>query len=199
MKSQGGIGVTGSSPAALVAKLVSKHERRIRRFIGRRSGPEVLKRATVDDIFQDTVAAAIASADTFEFHDDDRFVAWITTIARRVIAHCIAYARRGPSTIRIKRAESSGVGVSESELCPGPRTPSSLAAGQEREAAIRSAIGKLPDRYRQVLTLYKLEEKPLAEVAKRMGRTKGATCRLIARAIRHLRRMMADDRGVEPA
>jgi RNA polymerase sigma-70 factor (ECF subfamily) len=199
VKSKVGIGVTKSSPAALVAKLVSKHERRIRRFIGRRSGPEVLKRATVDDIFQDTVAAAIASADNFVFQDDDRFVAWITTIARRVIAHCVAYARRGPSTIRIKRAESSGVGVPESQLSPGGRTPSSLAAGQEREAAIRKAIGKLPERYSQVLTLYKLEERSLAEVAERMGRSKGATCRLIARAIRQLRRMTADNGRVQSA
>ncbi len=181
-----------SPKVSLVEQLVHRHERRIRLFIGRRSGPEVLKRATIDDIFQETMAEAVSSAESFVFRDDHRFVAWITTIARRVIARCVAGQHWGPGTIRIKRAESSGIGVPESELGSGGRTPLSLAAGRERYTALRAAVGTLPEHYRRVLTLYKLEELPLAVVAERMDRTKGATCKLIARAVEQLRRSLVD-------
>ena len=181
----------------LIEQLVDRHESVIRRFISRRSGPAVLKRATVDDLFQETVAAAISSAETFVFQDDGRFVAWVTTIARRVIARSLSDPDGEPTAIRIKRAESSGVGVFETELSHGGRTPSSLAAGRERETVLREAIGRLPEHYRRVLTLYKLEERTLSEVAEEMGRTKTATCRLIARAIGQLRGTLVDHERVE--
>ena len=46
----------------LIQQLIAKHERSIRDLIVRRSGSQVLKRATADDMFQETVAAAYASA-----------------------------------------------------------------------------------------------------------------------------------------
>ena len=178
---------SNSSKVRLIERLVHRHERPIRLFIGRRAGPEVLKRATIDDLFQETMAEAVGSAESFRFRDDYLFVAWITTVARRVIARSVADPHWGPGTIRIKRAQSSGMGVPEGELSSRGRTPSSLAAVRERYTALRAAIRTLPEHYRRVLTLYKLEELPLAVVAKRMDRTKGATCKLIARAIEQLR------------
>ena len=74
-----------------------------------------------------------------------------------------------------------------------------MAAGREREIALHDAIGKLPEHYRRVLTLYKLEERPLTEVAARMERSKGATCRLIARAIGQLRDTLVDHERVGSA
>jgi RNA polymerase sigma factor (sigma-70 family) len=106
-------------------------------------------------------------------------------------------SRREPYTIRIKRAQSTGVGVRESELTPGGRTPSSLAAAQELETALRAAIRRLPPDYHRVITLYKIKERPLGEVAALMHRTKGATCRLIARAVEQLRMTMVNDEHVE--
>lgn len=186
-----------STNVRLIEQLVETHGLTIRRFIARRSGSEVLKRVTIDDLFQETVTAACASAGTFEFRDDGSFVAWISTIARRVIARCATGSRREPYTIRIKRAESTGVGVRESEFAPGGRTPSSLAAAQELETALRAAIRRLPPDYHRVITLYKIEERPLSEVAELMDRTKGATCRLIARAVQQLRMTMVNDEHIE--
>jgi DNA-directed RNA polymerase specialized sigma24 family protein len=50
----------------------------------------------------------------------------------------------------------------------------------------------LPAHYRKVIMLYRIEQRPLAEVAAEMGRTKGATCRLIARAMEMLRKGMLE-------
>lgn len=187
------MGAAQSANVRLIEQLVRKHESVIRQFIARRSGPEVLKRATVDDIFQETVVAAYKSADNFEFRDDRRFIAWIGTIARRVISRCAGGAKQDPQTIRIRGSQSSGNGVPDADLTLRARTPSSLAAEREYAAMLKRAIQRLPQDYRRVLTLYKLEERPLAEVAESMGRSKGAICRLIDRAMEQLRTKLADD------
>lgn len=179
-----------SENTALVKSLLEEHRGPIERFIRARSGPTVLKRTTLDDLYQDTVTAAIESADSFRYVDDRRFVGWVCTIARRTIARCASGARRGPHILRIRGPYSSGVGVAEAQLDAHMRTPSSIVAGHERRAGLADAIRALPEHYCRVLTLYKLEERPLSEVAEIIGRTKGATARLIARSLHALRRKM---------
>jgi RNA polymerase sigma factor (sigma-70 family) len=166
----------------LIELLVSKHQNTIRRFISKRSGPEVLKHTTIEDIYQEAVAEALASA--------EKFVAWMGTISRRIIARSVARQRNGPAIMRIKGAQSSGAGVLEGHLPLHGHTPSSHVAQHERNNALSVAIQGLPEDYQRVLTLYKIQELPLDEVARRMGRSKGAVCRLVARAVVKLRRQL---------
>jgi RNA polymerase sigma-70 factor (ECF subfamily) len=153
----------------------------------------LLRSTTVEDLYQDTVAAAVGSVHKFTFYDDTRFLRWVNTIAKRVIARSSARAGREPQAVRVKRAGSSGVGVPDCELYASIRTPSSIVSRRERERALVDAINALPDHYRQALTLYKLEERPLADVAQRMGRTVGATAQLIRRATRELQARLETD------
>lgn len=177
--------------AALVQGLIEKHQDRIRHFIRVRSGHKVLLRTTLEDLYQDTVATALQSTAGFTFHDDGRFLGWICTIARRVIARSLRGPRAELATIRLKGRGSTGVGVRESQIDGQVRTPSSIAAGDEHVSALEMAIDALPKDYRRVLTLYKLEEHALADVARRMNRTEAATSKLIARAISVLRERLA--------
>ena len=176
----------------VIDQLLSKHERQILRFLAQRSGPLVLKRATLDDLCQETAAAAIASAHTVSFENDAHFISWIYTIARRIINLKLTRQVRTPKSVRLRHAQSSGIGVPESQLVSGCRTPLSSAAGRERNVRLRDAIEQLPDHYRRVITLYKLDELPLTDVAERLGKTKGATCRLVARAMNQLRTTLGE-------
>lgn len=171
-----------NDPEMSVQELVVRHASTIRRILERRSGPFVLKRTTVDDLYQETIAAALASSATFSYRDDASFVAWISTIARRTIGHQLGFPRQAFPSVRIRGEESSGAGVSEGRLASIRRSPSSSAAVHEGENSLRVALNDLPEHYREVIRLYELEQRPLAEVAQRMHRTKGATCRLLARA-----------------
>lgn len=173
-----------------VEELLSAHETQIRRFINRRSGGQVLRRRTLDDLFQDTVTAAISSAHTFTYQDEKAFITWIQTIVRRVIAQAMGRQGNIPFAQRIRRRGSSGPGMNESSMDGNIRTPSSVAAEQERAKTLHDAIALLPKDYRQVLTLYKLEERSLADVARAMGRTVNATSRLYARAMAHVRKIL---------
>ena len=121
----------------LIERLISKHERLVKRFIARRSGFQVLKRSTLEDLYQETVTGAIAGAETFVFHDDRSFMAWISTIARRVIARSVGDPRRAMRTTRIKGAESTGVGINESHLGCGGRQARRACAGMVHHGARR--------------------------------------------------------------
>ena len=175
-----------------VERLIAKYQRQIRGIISRRSGPQVLQRTTLDDLYQETVARAIASAPTFVYDGDSRFLVWIGTIARRVVGRALNRQNKRIHIVRIKRSRSTGVGVVDAELPSGRRTPSSVAAGNERSAMLDRAIATLPDHYQQVIRLYKLEQRPIEEVAAEVGRSKGATCALIFRALKQLRAALTE-------
>ena len=175
-----------------VEELLSEHKDQIRGFIGRRSGPVVLKRTTIDDLYQETATEALASAETFEYAGEASFISWVSTIARRVIARSLRGPPGRPSTVRIRGAESSGIGVSETRLYAPNRTPSSAVGDSERRDSLVKTLRELPSDYRTVLQLYRIEERPLAEVAARMNRTKSATCMLIARAMAMLREQLRE-------
>ena len=185
----------GVLPAAnSVEQLIKQHERLIRRFIRRRSGHALLKRTTVEDLYQDTVAAAIESArqGNFTFIDHGSFVNWVLTIARRLMLQTMGRTANEPNLIRIRGPRSSGVGVPESGLRSPGRTPSSVVRGREGKAILMAAIRTLPERYQDVLMLYKIEQRPLAEVAAKMGCSRGAVCMMINRAMKLLRQRLPE-------
>lgn len=178
-----------------VESLLLVHKDAIRRYIASRSGPMVLKLTTIDDLFQDTAREALGSAATFNFIDDGRFLGWATTIARRVISRTLFRNMGLPAVTRIKRAASSGDGIVQDGILGWERTPSSVAAGGEGREALRWAVANLCDDYREVIELYSLQELPLDQVASRMGRSKGAVCQLLARALREVRLQMGRGYG----
>ncbi|MEK7732263.1 MAG: sigma-70 family RNA polymerase sigma factor [Planctomycetota bacterium] len=182
-----------STSVQTIERLLVAHRNEIRNFIGRRSGSVVLQRTTIDDLYQDTATAALASAETFEYVGEADFICWVSTIARRVISHSLRGPQGRASTFRIRGAESSGIGVSETRLYAPNRTPSSAVANSERSGLLVKVLRELPSDYRTVLQLSRIEEHPLAEVAARMNRTKSATCMLIARAMAMLREKLRED------
>jgi len=180
--------ISKHAPVPTVRELITKHARSIRVLIRNRCGRAVLEKTSFDDIYQDTIRAAIASEETFHYENDGGFLGWIAIIARRVISRKL---NRSPDRIDaspIRRSASTGNGVRESELLSPKRSPSSSAAAHESSGALRDAIANLPDRYRKAMTLYRMEERPLAEVAKQLGLTKPGTCQLLARATKFLRK-----------
>ncbi|MEK6799499.1 MAG: sigma-70 family RNA polymerase sigma factor [Planctomycetota bacterium] len=180
-----------AAAAPSVEALLARHGAQIRLFITRRTGPAVLKRTTIEDLYQETMTAALAAAEGCHFDNDARFVSWASTTARRVIVESFRTGDgKGAAPLSIRRPGSSGTGVGESSLPHSGPSPSSVAAGHERQATLHERLATLPSHYREVITLYRLEELPLEEVARRMGKTKGATCRILARATRLLRRSL---------
>lgn len=176
-----------SDAVFLVNALIDKHEKQVKRYVAQRSGPKVLQKSTVEDVFQDAVAAAVESASEYAHVDDTHFLGWIYTIVRRVISRLMRQNQGQFFCQRIKGACSTGPGIGYDEIHAPIRSPSSFAAVEERTGIMRSAIQTLPTLHREVITLYKLRQLSLAEVAHRIGRSEGQTSRIAAESLKTLR------------
>lgn len=175
-----------------ISQLIEKHKHSIRQFIIRRSGSAVLKKSSIDDIYQDSITAALSSAHTFIFVGERQFLGWIFTIVRRIISRTLGRDPE-PNIIRIKQQASTGVGITENILRSTSRTPSSAVAERERKHKLAAALDTLPEHYQKVIKLYKLENHTLDDVSRVMDRSKGATARLIGRALDALRKKLIYD------
>jgi RNA polymerase sigma-70 factor (ECF subfamily) len=106
------------------------------------------------------------------------FVAWLYGIARHVVSDELAARRRVEP-----RAEPP-----DDSTSPGPDE----RLGQEDRLALAMAIARLPQAQRRVVELKFLIGLSNAEVAKAFGKTIGAINAMQWRALRTLRRMLAD-------
>lgn len=173
------------SRSVTISDLLRRFERQIRRHIERQSG-----RAGLDDVFQETVAAALAGAERFEYRGDGQFLAWIYTISRRVMLQNSRKTAR--NSMRLCRSLSNSPGAAELSLAQQGDTPSSMAARLESCHKLAEAIHALPQAYREVIMLYRIEDRPLGEVAQILGKSKSATCHLLARAMAVLNEKLSE-------
>lgn len=70
-------------------------------------------------------------------------------------------------------------------------------AAQQEALLLRAAIGALPPRCREVVTLRKIEGHSQRDVARRMGITEDTVERQVANGIRHLRKLLDPDHAPE--
>ena len=99
----------------------------------------------------------------------------------------IAELLSGVATVHITWLEAAST-VADDRL-PPPDT--SLDTGR-LSARVRDAVGKLPERERQLMDLYYFADKNLEEAGAVMGLSKSWACRLHARAVELLRQQLAD-------
>jgi RNA polymerase sigma-70 factor (ECF subfamily) len=166
-------------------ELIGRFEPQIRSYVQNRAGG-----GPGDDLYQDTIAAALAAAQRFEYQGDAQFLSWIYTIARRQITQ--NRRRMIRPALRLCRSDSSAPGVPESRIPGCVPSPSSAAARSEHCLRLRDAMNSLPDAYREILMLYKIEERPLGEVARILNKSKSATCHLLSRALAHLNEVLSE-------
>jgi RNA polymerase sigma-70 factor (ECF subfamily) len=140
--------------------------------------------AEAEDAVQDTLLAIHTLRHTF---DPDRpFRPWLLAIARRRVIDRLR--RTGPR----RRQE-----VALDEELAHEAALEAAAHGEQAvmEAELRQAIAALPSVQREVLTLVKLHDAPLADVAEATGRSVTALKVATHRGIASLRRRLVDRRA----
>ncbi|MEZ6014438.1 MAG: sigma-70 family RNA polymerase sigma factor [Planctomycetota bacterium] len=78
-------------------------------------------------------------------------------------------------------------------LAGGGRSASKIVGGREEVTHLLEAIERLPATYRRVVQLFDLEERSVEQVAKEVGRSRGAVHMLHARAHERLRELLMRD------
>ena len=140
------------------------------------------RREEAEDLTAEVFAAAYASIDRFRGHANVR--TWLFGIARRKL---IDSARR-----RQRQPEVLAVDLPEGRLPdpPGEDGPQIELERRERLAELRQEMLALPETQREALLLRCVEQLPLSEIAKVLGRSENAVKGLLRRARQAISRQL---------
>lgn len=171
---------------AAFGRLVERHKSVVYGLCYRLLGSADEARDAAQETF---VRAYLAMKD---FDESQPFGAWTLRIARN---HCIDLLRRRRPTLQLVsegRADDEGPGLA-------PELPDRQAMGgeqamQEREAQrdLDRAIARLPERYREVISLFHVQHKSYAEIAEVLRVPIGTVMTWLHRARKELRVQLAE-------
>lgn len=138
------------------------------------------------DVVQDTVIEALACFARFRGQTSAELQGWLRTILLRQIG---SVSRRFVEADKRDVAREVPLPATDggSDNVPDAGSSPSYKAGRADEAkAVRQALDRLPEHYRQVLIWREWEEVPVAEVAERLGKSIAAVRMLWWRALERL-------------
>lgn len=161
-------------------RLFEKYQRRLALFAHYRLGEGLRASMDVDDVVQETFLEAARDIARFDYRSPDSFFRWLASIARHVIEDA---ARRES---RKKRAGGRRTDAAEAQLVD-TLTPSRILFQAERVRSLMERLDALPDQYREVIVLARLEGLSPGEIAVRLGKPREAVALLLHRALKRLR------------
>ena len=178
-----------------LASLIASVGPMLRARIAPKIDPKFRSACGVDDILQVTYMEAFLRIRQFENRGDGAFLGWMVTLANHNLQDAIRGLTRKK---RPPRGRQVGAGdpasdpyVSLLEALPSPATSPTLhARRKEVHSCIDDALLQLPPDYAKVVRRYDLDECPIEEVAKELGRSPGAVYMLRARAHDRLQELL---------
>ncbi|MBZ5537301.1 MAG: sigma-70 family RNA polymerase sigma factor [Acidobacteriia bacterium] len=168
--------------------LFHKYSSRLAVLIRYKLSEEMRARVEVDDILQETFLAASRSLSDFTYRNPGSFMNWLARIADHVIIDTARYQQRQ------KRQPDAGVTSDTDSHIRNlePRdsvTPSRIFARKERIQQVIALLDSLPEDYRTVILLAKVEGKSTQEIADRLNRSREAVAVLLHRATQRLKEL----------
>jgi len=182
---------TGDEQA--LSRAFEKHRRRLAVLIHYKLSPLARQSCEVDDLVQETHLRAFRDIGRFTYQSPGSFLRWLSSIADHVIVDRMRYLnreRRAGEEVPFRSA-SNPAGPDPADT----KTPSRLFAQQEAVARLLARLDALPEDYRQVLILAKIEGLTTAEMAERLGKTREAVALLVFRALKRFREIARETRS----
>jgi RNA polymerase sigma-70 factor, ECF subfamily len=158
--------------------------------------PRLKQQWDSSDIVQDAYCLAIAKRDQFRGTTEGELICWLQQILANIVKDKIDAANAGKRNIG--RAQSLDEAITESHvrleafLAAEQSTPSEQAERGETLVRVAAALDQLPEDQRDVIIHHHLHGAPVAEIAKRMGKTKKAVAMLLYRGKRRLHELLAE-------
>lgn len=135
-----------------------------------------------EDLTSDTFLRALRALNTYQFHGKD-FGAWLTTIARNLVA----------DHFKSRRVRSEITTDAVPERPTSASGPESVALAALSNEALMGAVNSLPDDQRECILLRFIQQLSIADTAAILGRSEGAIKQLQLRAIRNLAKKVDGD------
>jgi RNA polymerase sigma-70 factor (ECF subfamily) len=163
---------------------------RLLALIRLRLGPELRGQVESRDVLQATLLKSFERIDQFEGSQGASLMAWMARIAENEIRDLVDYHQRQRRDAR-RNVPLSGAAQS---LAVHVRSLSSQLVLAEESLRLERGLESLPEHYRQIIVLRKLEESSWAEIATRLSKTQDACRMVLARAMAALTLSMEAER-----
>jgi RNA polymerase sigma-70 factor (ECF subfamily) len=165
--------------------LFAKYRSRLAVLIHYKMGQDLRRLVDVDDILQETLMKAYRDIARFEYRSPGSFMSWLARIAEHVImdlARSQGRQKREAELVNFRSDSNPGGPEPVDSL-----TPSRIIRENEALARLIEQLDQLPEDYRNVILLAKVEGLNTAAVAARLGKSREATSLLLHRAIKRFR------------
>lgn len=170
------------------SQLFDKYRPRLAALIHYRLSPEQRLALGVDDILQETFFRGFRDCSQFTYQGPGSFLRWLSQIANHIITDQVRHQgrqkRQGGERVPFRsKSNPDGVELADS------KTPSRILSEDERVRALLKLFDALPEDYRQVILLARIEGLSTEEIAERLGKPRQAITLLLHRAIKRLREL----------
>jgi RNA polymerase sigma-70 factor, ECF subfamily len=175
--------------------LFERYRRRLAVLIRYKMGAESRAKFDADDLVQETLLRAYRDLPQFTYRSPGSFMHWLSAIADHAIADAVRYAAR-------LRRKGNEVGFRSESNPAGPEpadtlTPSRVLVQEERLQALLAKLDALPEHYREVLLLAKIEGLTTEEISVRMGKSRETVSLLLFRALKRLGELLERGKAVD--
>ena len=160
--------------------LLTDSRRRICSYLAGKIPADLRSTIDPDDVVQDAHVEVYNNIHRLDSNAPEAFDRWVKTISIRKLRDRLRRrraAKRGGGKYEAKenrvQVEDSMIGLLDL-VAVSTRTPSRSVARAEAIEAVQAALDELPEHYRQAIWMTHIAGVPVAETARRMGRTERA-------------------------
>jgi RNA polymerase sigma-70 factor (ECF subfamily) len=149
------------------------------------------------DLVQETLLRAHQSLGHLRGQEDAVVAAWLRQILAATMADEVRRYSAGKRNIAVERVLLAALDESsaclEAWLASDQTSPSKHALKNEQLRLLADALAAMSDDQRHAVELHHLKGQPLAEVSRRMGRSKASVAGLLRRGLKELRNRMQSE------
>jgi RNA polymerase sigma-70 factor (ECF subfamily) len=171
-----------------IEQLCGIYGERVRRIIRLRIDRKLRSKIDSVDVVQDALILAMGGLKDFTYKNEGDFLRWLSKIAENKLHDILDKFYTEKRDIRkefpFKKVENNTEEVSFIATEPlDTTTPSVLLFKKEQLDRLEKAIDDLKPDYREVIYLSRIERLSNAEIAEKLGKSKGAVAMLLSRAL----------------
>ena len=188
--------IASKDPLAL-ADLLVRHVPGLRTFLRLRMSPTLRRHEQSSDLVQTVCREVLEHADGFEYRSEPEFRAYLWVTALNKVRDRVRFLEADKRDVRREAVGSEVRDLDQLERESG--TPSGEAMERERAAMLEAAFDRLPEDYREIITLSRLCGLSHAELASKLGKSEVALRSLLHRALARLSTLIVirgDDHGL---